>query len=332
MKQLKSVMILMVGLLVGFLTGALVTGGYSAGSRFNYEQPVCQVGNTVITRGQLAEATIMQSGISVLETDMKYRAYVEESARIKKIVITPEEVKQRVDDYKDLVGKFDDQLSDILGSKSILDSFPQEMLNEETRFTMLAEKVMDVTLTEGDMTDYYVANPKFFFRPKMVKLILIKTNDYTKAKNALGRLDRHDPAETAQMISAEVSDDKAVQNAKGDMGWWSKESMLIPAFVKGIFNPNNGQGLKAGEYTSVISYKDPTTQNLEYRIFYVDQVKEEWNPGPTEIKPALRFLARMDKVRAEQSSWLKNQQPLIPWMRVKNLRDPAAKVEIMDLK
>ncbi|MEI7832125.1 MAG: hypothetical protein WCJ56_02870 [bacterium] len=330
MKQVKSVMILMVGLLVGFLTGALVTGGYSAGSRFNYEQPVCQVGNTVITRGQLAEATILQNGISVLETDMKYRAYVEESARINHVTITPEEVKQRVDEYKNLVAQFD-QLSDILGSKSILDSIPQEMLNEETRFTMLAEKVMKVTLTEKDITDWYVANPKVFFRPKMVKLTLIKTSDYAKARSALNRLDRHDPADTAQIISAELSDDRAVQNAKGDMGWWSKESMLIPQFVNGIFNRNNGQGLKTGEYTSVIAYTDPTTHNNEYRIFYVEQVKEEWIPGPTEIKPALRFLARMDLIRAAQPKWLAAQQPLIPWMRVKNLRDPEAKVEIMPL-
>jgi len=242
MKQVKSVMMLTVGLLVGFFTGAILTGGYSA-PRFNYDQPVGQVGETIITRGQLAEATITQNGISVLETDMRYRAFVEEAARISKITVTPEELKQRVDEYKNLVGQFD-QLSDILGSKKILDSIPQEMLYDETRFTMLAEKVMKVTLTDADAMKWYRDNPKMFFRPKMVKLTLVKTDEYAKAKSALKRLDADNPADNAQMISAQLSDDKAVRDARGDMGWWSKEAMLIPAFADAIFNARNGQGLK----------------------------------------------------------------------------------------
>lgn len=327
MKQVKTVTILMVGLLVGLFTGAIVTIGYSAVSRFNYDQAVCKVGGTTITRGQLAEATIMQNGMSVLETDLKYRAYVEESARVNKITVTPEELALRVGEYKNLVAQFD-QLSDILGSKSILDSIPKEMLDDETRFTMLAEKVMKVTITDTDAMDWYMNNPKTFFRPKMVKLTLIKTKDYGQAKNAYNRLLANDPVDTVQIISVTSSDDKALQNSKGDVGWWSKESILNKSVSDAIFNPHNGDGLRVGEYTKPIPYKDTTTQETDFRIFYVEQVKDEWIPAKTEIDGALRFLARMDKIRAAQPKWLEDQQKLVPWMRVKNLRDPLAIVEL----
>lgn len=330
MKQVKSVMLLAVGLLVGFFTGALVTGGYSAVTSFNYSQPVCQVGETTITRGQLAEATILQSGMSVLEKDMKYRAYVEEVARINKITVTPEEVKLRVEEYKNLVGQFD-QLADILGSKSILDSIPQELLDEETRFTMLAEKVMKVSISEAEMTEWYVNNPKIFFRPRMVKLTAIITKNYAEAKSACNRLEKHDPLDTAQMISVELSNDENLKKVKGDVGWWTKETMQIQTFSDAIFNARNGQGLKAGQYTTPLSYTDKTTGISDFRVFYVEEIKDEWVPAIAEIKPALRFLTRMDKIRAAQPKWLEDKQKMLPWMRVTNLRDPNGKVVLMEL-
>lgn len=330
MKQVKSVMLLAVGLLVGFFTGALVTGGYSAITSFNYSQPVCQVGDTIITRGQLAEATILQSGMSVLETDMKYRAYVEEEARINKITVTPEEVKLRVDEYKNLVGQFD-QLADILGSKSILDSIPQEMLDEETRFTMLAEKVMKVSISEAEMTEWYVNNPKIFFRPRMVKLTAIITKDYASAKSAWNSLEKNDPLEKAQMISVKYSTDENLRKVKGDVGWWTKETMQVKTFSDAIFNARNGQGLKAGQYTDPLPYTDRTTGNSDFRVFYVEEIKDEWVPAIAEIRPALRFLTRMDKIRAAQPKWLETTQKMLPWKRVTNLRDPNGKVVLMEL-
>ncbi|HEY3415346.1 MAG TPA: hypothetical protein VGM23_00555, partial [Armatimonadota bacterium] len=95
MKRLHSLLLICTGLLVGLLGGAMITAVYSQQAKYDYNQVIARAGDTLVTRGQLAEALIGKVGGKALDADLRETATVAEMARRANVVITQDEMEKR---------------------------------------------------------------------------------------------------------------------------------------------------------------------------------------------------------------------------------------------
>jgi hypothetical protein len=323
MKTLRPVAYLVVGLGVGLLAGATLRSAQGDAPRMSYDQVVAQVGETKVTRGQLAEAAILTSGMNLLDGECRDRAYVEEAARVRGINPTQPEIAARIDEYRNLVKQFD-QFTDILGTQGILKGIPEYVLQDEARMALLAEKTMGVTINEAEADEWYGNNLRKFYRPRMVRLVMVSSEDRARALTAQKRFKagNDDPL----VVAEELNTDLVLKGARGDLGWVTRGAALYPQVAAAVFDANAGKGLRIKECTDIIPFRDPATPNgpIQYRVLYAADVRESWTPTKADVMPAVRFLARMDKIREGQTKWVRAQMENTPWQRITNLRDPNA--------
>jgi len=324
-RRVFPIIYLVAGLGVGFLCGAVITVAHGDLLKFNYDQVVGQVGETTITRSQLAERAIAVSGAKILDSEMKHRAYVLEAARQAGIMVNTEEIDQRIGEYRKLLMQYK-ELADLLGSESAFNMTPHWILEDQFRTAMSAEKMLKVKVSDADVSHCFVSTLNRFYRPPMVKLILIATNTEVDARRAWNRLrDGEKPGDLAEIYS--TADE--LKKSRGDIGWVPR-SKMSDQVADAIFGAHDGKGLKPKEFTEVINYShdDQATgkTTTEYLIFYVDgyqpEVERQLNdPG---VREAVTLVQRVLTTAKLEDEWYRKQERAMEWKRVKDLLDPQA--------
>ena len=324
-RRIYSALWLAAGIGIGLLSGAAITTAYSDQARPNYDQVVGQVGETTITRGQLAERAIALVGAKVLDGELKHQAYVTEAARRAGIVVTDAEVDQRLDEYHKLLIQYK-ELADLLGSESAFNATPRGVLETQFRTVLYAEKLLKVKITDADVQDCFISKLNRFYHPPMVKLTLIATNNEADARRAWNRLkDGEDPNFLSETYSA--PDD--LKKSKGELGWVPRSAMN-PQVADAIFGAHDGKGLKPKECTEIIPYQNETTHGTDYLIFYIQdyQAAAEKKLDDPEVHAAVTLVTRVFKTAEMEDKWYegKNDGAIYQteWKRVKDLLDPAA--------
>ena len=322
-------MYLAAGLGVGFLCGAIITIARGDLVKVNYDQVVGQVGETTITRSQLAERAIAISGAKVLDGELKHQAYVQEAARRAGVVVSTAEVDQRIEEYRNLLKQYK-ELADLLGSEHTFNATPHWLLEEQFRTALDAEKMLDVKVSEADIEKCFTEKLNRFYHPPMVKLILIACSNETDARKAWNRLkDGEDPGELSHLYSSAED----LRNAKGDIGW-VPESKMSKEVSDAVFGAHDGLGLKPKEFTEVIRYTSEhanakdfgSTTTTDFLIFYVDgyQPKAEKKIDDPGVHDAVKLVERVLKVAAQEGEWYKKEEKTTDWKRVKDLLDSQA--------
>lgn len=310
MKRLHAVMLVSAGMLIGFVSGAALTTAYSEQRQFDYNQVVGQFGETKITRSRLAEHAIAQVGPRLLRDTLADIAVVEEEARKRGVTVAADEIKQRIDE----TFKFAESEK----ARKQLEAVPQWLLQERIRTMLLVEKMTGTTVSKNEVDTFYTEHPNLFFRPAMADLLCIATPKKNDAQVAFNRLkDGENPA----MLSQKFSSDASLKEAKGDIGWATR-AMLMPDAAEAVFDANNGNGLKCGEFTPVLTTKEKG--QTMYVIFVVKEMRPNYAPRLEDVRPAVTFLARTAKFEDQAPKWFKENAAKGQWKQIRDINDPAS--------
>ncbi|HEY3376771.1 MAG TPA: peptidylprolyl isomerase, partial [Armatimonadota bacterium] len=205
-----------------------------------------------------------------------------------------------------------------------IDSVPVPVLQETLRKSLLAEKIVNCSVSQGEAETYFQKNRSQFYRPALYKLIMMSTDNEADAAAIIKRLRQgEDPRKLAKIYNI-FDQMKAVE---GDVGWNARSSMS-PDAAEAVFDANDGKGLRVKEFTqSPVVYKFKTEQGEEksqYLVFYAVDYQADSAPSFDEVRTAAYFLARSAKTTQLFSEYFKNHSREIQWVRIKDLTDSQA--------
>jgi len=313
MNRIQFVLTLTAGMGIGLLCGTALTVAHGDPPKFDGEQVVAQVGQTKITRGQLAQYALTQVGNKILDGQIRDTAIIAEAARRENVIVTADEVNQRIDES--LKYAMDDD------ARKRMEAIPRWILIEQIRPMMQLEKLTKINLTEDDLQNFFDSNSKVFIHPAKVKLVCIATNVKEDAREALARLKT---GEDPRAVSAALTADADLKARKGDLGWVDRSAMT-PGVDNAIFKGNDGTPLKPKQYTDIIVNTNQEGQN-EYLIFYIDDFQPGARPSFEQVKDAVRYYARVQKVSKLAPEWFIANIKTIQWQRLKDLADPQSEM------
>ncbi len=323
MKPIQLMMILSAGIGIGFLCGAAVTIAHGSMPKFDNDQVVAQVGETTLTRGELAQRMLAESGTTYLDAKIRDKMIVAEAARRAGVTVSADELNQRVDES---INFAESQLA-----KNRLLQMPRWTLEEELRPMVLLEKLLNITVSDKDVEYYYHQNIGMFTEQQSADLIEVATFDETAAQRAVRRLrDGEDPYTVAKQITTD--DEVIAQNY--DTGPRTRDS-VSPPVANELFFGDHGRPLKKGKCTGVIeSYtghgRYSTEENprgkLEYFVFYVKDMQPARTAPFNLVKDGARFYARAQKLNALANPWFRAHAHDVPWQRTDNIGDVNGKL------
>lgn len=162
----------------------------------------------------------------------------------------------------------------------------QAMSDEDVRnfFTFNMNIGKDVTVTEGEVNQYFEANfAQYGGQPEQVKArhILVETEE--EAKEVISQL--RGGADFAE-IAKEKSLEEAAQSTGGDLGYFDR-SRMVPEFTEPVFQ------LELNEIS------DPIQSRFGYHVVQVLDRKQEIRPDFEEVK---------EKVKEDALAFAKNQK------------------------
>jgi hypothetical protein len=346
MKRISAVFVLSSGLFIGFLCGALITTARSDQPKPNYDQVVAQVGDTIITRGDLAEQMLLmkgdrqsQLGLDVLSRDLQDRAIVKEVARVKGITVSDDEINQRIQEAFTVLPVPE------------MKQTPHAVLVDDFRTLILVEKMAGISVTEKDARDFYHTprNGYLFAHPNMAKLVIISSKNRDHATEAFERMK---DGEDAHDLSAALSDDADLKKKRGEVGW-VLDKRLSPDLSNALFGkrPDGSEAMKPGQYTHVfpVSVPDPLpvvdtskpqetplrTSHTEYWVVYVEDIKLAYMPAYEQVKQAALCYARTQLYEKYAPEWFYEQAKAFngkqSWKQVKDLGDLNAALSPVDI-
>lgn len=330
MKKFRSVIYVTVGIIAGLIAGVSLTAALADDAKFDYNQVVARIGQTSVTRGQLAERAINRYGYNLLDGELSNELLIREVARQKNVIVTATEVNDRIDEYKFLTKQYK-EFVEMLGGNNNSDEVARFQLEDRFRASLLAEKVLGVEVTKDEITKMSFICTGQLMHPTMVKLNLIACDDEMKAKEALKKLKDikgANPSSISKMYSV-----PEVAKTGGVLDDWFTEDTMRPEVADEIFGDDRKKPLKVNDFTKVITINDPQTKTNQYLIFTVTDFKMAFTPAPADYIPVATFLARADKLARMWPNWYKKQMenPGIKWERINGFGDPAAPLKSMPL-
>jgi parvulin-like peptidyl-prolyl isomerase len=328
MKKLRIVVYVTAGIIAGLVGGIMLSAALADDVKYDYNQVVARIGNTTITRGQLAERAISRFGVNLLDGEFANEVLIRELAKRKNITVTADEVNERIDEYKFLTKQYK-EFVELLGGQSNNDEVARYQLEDRFRASLLAEKVLDVKVTTEDVNKMSFTCAGQLMRPNMVKLNLIACTDEMKANEAMQRLKK---GEDSVALSKLYSVPEIAKNG-GELKDWFTEDTMLPEVADEVFGSNRSKPLKIKGFTKIIKIGDPQTNTKQYLIFTVTDFKPSYTPSPADVMPVAKFLARADKLARMWPAWYKEQManPEIKWERIDVFSDPAAPLKTLAL-
>lgn len=170
--------------------------------------------------------------------------------------------------------------------------FQQELAiaKQQIARNVYVEKLVADKVSESDLKKMYdelvVKAPDVEQR----KASHILVEDEAKAKEIIKKLG--DGANFGDVAKAESTDPTVAQNA-GDLGWFSKDSM-VPAFAEAVYAMNKG----------TVS-KEPVKSDFGWHVIYLEDVRIQPKPSFEEIKGALEMEKRRQILDEMVEQWRK---------------------------
>lgn len=327
MKRISGVILLFSGIFIGFLTGAFTKVAQSDFRKADYDQVIAQIGETKITRAELAERLMTTRGkrdllgIELLRGEYQDRLLIIEAARKNNITVSEEEINQRVKETMAIE----------IGSKDQ----PRYLLADRAKVIIMAEKLLGINVTEQDAYNFYKdpTNANIFLQPEMAKLICVATLRSADATTALRRIRA---GEDPKIISEQFSYDPRLKEIKGDLGWFM--GTALPTGVQlSIFGGTRKPPMKPGEATEVMTIdsqkpvpndKGEYERRTEYWILYIEDIRAQTMPTFNDAKKVAIHYTRLSRFATLYNSWLLKQAEEVNaaggYQMLTDLFDPAA--------
>lgn len=176
----------------------------------------------------------------VLDQMVTERVLLQEAQK-RGIKVTAEQVQNRVDQDKEMVGgeqAYQDALRDQLMMTEA--EYRQELEKQMMMETLYQQVVTGQEVKPEEVAEYYNNNKEMFVEPEKVKASHILLNTEEEAQAVITQLKG---GASFEDLAVEKSTDPSAKENKGDLGYFDKESNLVQEFKDAAFK------LKAGETT-----------------------------------------------------------------------------------
>ncbi|MCS6919301.1 MAG: peptidyl-prolyl cis-trans isomerase [Fimbriimonadales bacterium] len=272
----------MSGRLVGciLLMTAILAGAWA-------QDVVAEVGTERITRAELVERLIAQSGAAVLEELIAERLLLQ-AARQKGVSVSDSEVDARIQILQQNAGGAQafNQLAASLG-------FTPKLLRERLRTQILAEKTLGLTVSDEEIQRYFELNRPRLDIPAQVKLRRVVCETEAKAKQAHERLKRGDPI---ARVAAEMSDYPDVRANQGEFGVWRQNAGVDAVIESRAFKLQRGQ------------FTEPFAYGSDFYILYAEEVTPAQSATLENSRERIRVILLTEKWQAAYPAWIAEQR------------------------
>ncbi len=255
------------------------------------QEIVAEIGNEQITKAELADRLIAQAGRAMLEEIISERL-LQRAARQKGVSVSNAEVEARLRILQENAGGeqlFNQRLSAL--------GLTPSLLRQQLRTQLLAEKVLEISVSDEEIQQYFDLNRALLEIPARVKLRWLVVTDEAKAKQAYERLRRGEPF---TRVTAEMSDFPDVRADQGDFGTWQQYAGIDAVIEERAFKLQKGQ------------FTEPFAYGSEFYILYAEEV---FPAQPATLENAcerIRVILLTRKWQSAYPTWLAEQRRTVP--------------------
>ncbi|MCS7209512.1 MAG: peptidyl-prolyl cis-trans isomerase [Fimbriimonadales bacterium] len=255
------------------------------------QEVVAEVGTERITRAELVERLIAQSGAAVLEELIAERLLLQ-AARQKGVSVSDSEVDARIQILQQNAGGVEafNQLAATLG-------FTPKQLRERIRTQILAEKTLGLTVSDEEIQRHFELNRPRLDIPAQVKLRRVVCETEAKAKQAHERLKRGEPI---AKVAAEMSDYPDVRANQGEFGVWRQNAGVDAVIESYAFKLQRGQ------------FTEPFAYGSDYYILYAEEVIPAQAATLENARERIRVILLTEKWQAAYPAWIAEQRRTVP--------------------
>lgn len=255
------------------------------------QEIVAEVGEERITKAELADRLISQSGRAMLE-EMIGERLLQRAARQQGVTVTDAEVEARIRVLQENAGgeqPFTQKLSAL--------GLTPALLRQQVRLQLTAEKVLKLTVTDEEIAQYFELNRPLLDIPARVKLRRLVVTDEAKAKQAHERLRRGEPF---PRVTSEMSDFPDVRAEQGEFGIWQQYSGIDAVIEERAFQLQKGQ------------FTEPFPYGGEYYILYAEEVFPAQPATLENARERIRVILLTRKWQSVYPAWLAEQRRSVP--------------------
>lgn len=253
----------------------------------NNDEVVARVNGEIITRNDLYDAMLMQTGQDTLD-NLISKKIIEQEAKKQSIKVSDAEIEKELNELAEYYGG-QDALEQTMASYNM----SMDDIKKDVVLNIQLEKLMGskITITDEEIKQYFEANPDAFAAPEQVKVSHILVDSEEKAQQVRQQLAAgKDFAELAK----ESSTDTASKDLGGDLGMVSKGEM-VEEFEKAAF------ALKIGQIS------EPVKTEFGYHIIKVSE-KNAAQPGTlAENKDEIKEILFNQEMETEYSKWMQEK-------------------------
>lgn len=249
---------------------------------------VARVGDAEITKEELFEVLSKVNGESALDSIINYKI-IDLELEKNKLTVTDEEVEKELKKIiEDAGGReaFDQMLAYY--------SYTEEDFKKDIRSNTGIRKLIEpnIKVTEEEMKKFFEENKASFDQQEQVKASHILVDDEETAKEIKSKLDK---GEDFAKLAKEYSKDTGTKEEGGDLGYFTKDSMLKEfADVAFALEVNKISG--------------PVKSQYGYHIIKVVDKKAAVEATYEDNKDKVKETITEQKIAAEAETWFKNKK------------------------
>jgi foldase protein PrsA len=251
-------------------------------------EAVAKIGSEKITKDDLYTFFVEQSGASAVDT-LITKSIIEQEVEKEKVSVNQEEIDEELQKLIDSYGG-QEVFEQTLASSGLT----QDLLEEDIKTNLQIEKLLEseIKITDEEMKTYFDENKNTFAQAEQVKASHILVEDEAKAKEVKEKLAA---GEDFAALAKEYSTDTASAESGGDLGFFSKGSM-VAEFEDKAFS------MKVDEIS------DPVKSEFGYHIIKVTDKKEAKEANYEDSKAEIKGVLLDEKVAAEYPTWLEDKK------------------------
>lgn len=274
-------------LLVLAAVAVIAAGSVWAVTRSNNDEVVARVNGEIITRNDLYDAMVMQTGQDTLD-NLISKKIIEQEAEKQNIKVSDADIEKELKKLAEYYGGQDAFEQTVASSNMSMDDVKKDVV-----LNVQLEKLMGskITVTDEEIKKYFEANTDSFATPEQVKVSHILVDSEEKASQVKQQLAAgKDFAELAK----EYSTDTASKDLGGDLGMVSKGEM-VEGFEKAAF------ALEAGQIS------EPVKTEFGYHIIKVSEKNAAQSGTLEENKDEIKDILFNQEMEAEYSKWMQEK-------------------------
>lgn len=247
------------------------------------EEIVAKVDDQVITKDDLYDVLVEQSGQQVLNT-MISEKIINLEAKKQNIEVSEEDVQEKIDKMKDSYGG-----EEALNQAIAYYGYTLDDLKEGMEMNIKIKKLLEpsISISEEEMKDYFETNKEMFNQEEEVKARHILVETEGEANEVLEKLNA---GEDFSELAKEYSLDKGSKESGGELGFFGRGRM-VKEFEDAAF------ALKTDEIS------EPIKSSHGYHIIQVLDKKEAKEAKYEDNKDKVKDIILEGKIPEEYEKW-----------------------------